>query len=265
MAWLVGEFGRDEKRRGLLQTTIDKRRLLLIAFEKAVPFETATAADIESFLDAREPIAPRTRYDWLSTLHAFYEWAVRAGIVDSDPTVDIPRPRLRPGLPRPISDEDLEMALACSTGHMKAWLALGAYAGLRCAEIAGLLRESVLEVHGMLRVLGKGQRERLVPIHPLVESALRACGLPRSGHIFLHNGQPFTPAKVSREISRFLTDLSIDATAHQLRHSFATRVYAACHDVMVTQALLGHSSPSTTAVYTKFSNVLAQEAVRALT
>jgi site-specific recombinase XerD len=69
---------------------------------------------------------------------------------------------------------------------------------------------------------------------------------------------------MSATIGRYLRDLGIDATAHQLRHWFATNVYAAGHDIRVTQELLGHSNPSTTSRYVAFSAVAAEAAVKSL-
>lgn len=256
MAW--------QRRRGLLPSSLEKQRTNLVAYttwlSPTSPLD-ATTADIERFLGARKHSA-RTRYQWLSLLGGYYDWLIVEGLVDVSPVACIPRPKVRPGLPRPISEADLEMALLSAGQPIRAWLVLGAYAGLRCAEIAGLEREQVLDSYGVLRILGKGQKERLVPIHPRVLVELRTVGMPRAGLIFRRStDEPFTAAQVSRHLSRFFRDLGIDATAHQLRHRFATQAYAASSDLRVVQELLGHSSPTTTAVYTGFSSAAAQDAV----
>jgi integrase/recombinase XerC len=224
----------------------------------------ATSDDVEGFIDARK-VGPRTRYQWLSNLHAFYEWAIRHGLTDDDPTATVMRPRLHGTLPRPIGDSDLAYSLSVAAPQMRAWLLCGALAGMRCAEIAGLKRPDVIEGQERLRILGKGRKERIVPLHPELLAALRCSGLPRTGPVFTRpHGGPWSPPAVSRSVSAFFTDLGIDATAHQLRHWFATQTYATSGDLLVVQNLLGHSSPTTTAVYTAWSRPAAEDAVGGL-
>jgi integrase/recombinase XerC len=207
----------------------------------------------------------KTRYDWVSTLHGFYQCQLRAGQVTVDPTSEIIRPKLPRYLPRPISDADLTMALESAGTMMGAWLTLGAYAGLRCAEISKLQRHDVIDGEGLLLVHGKGNRDRLVPIHPQVTAALRLAGMPKAGHLFRRpRGGPFPPAMVSREGALFFDGLGIDATMHQLRHWFGSKTYQACRDIRVVQELMGHSDPKTTAVYTAFSQEGATAAVMAI-
>lgn len=226
-----------------------------------------TPEDVQRFLDGRH-ISARTRYDWVSTLHAFYQWAIFAGLTDDDPTATVVRPKLRQALPRPIRDDDLHFALGQARPLVRAWLTLAAFAGLRCAEIAGLRREDTDERSGRLHIYGKGGRERIVPLHAAVMPAIRTSvgELPARGYLFRRpSGGPWPAANVSRQISTFLTDIGVDATAHQLRHWFGTRTYQASQDILVVQNLLGHSSPTTTAIYAAYSNVVAEEVVKGLT
>lgn len=220
---------------------------------------------VQRFLDARN-IGAKTRYGWLSTLHCFYRWAVDNGHVDCDPTVRIPRPRLRRSLPRPVSDQDLAMALSMADPMMRAWLTLAAFGGLRCAEIGRLRREDIIEDGAMLRVMGKGDKERLIPLHPDALHAIRAHGLPRRGHLWTRpQGGPYPPPLVSRTINLYLRDIGLDATAHQFRHWFGSRTYKGCKDIRVVQELMGHSSPSVTAVYAAFSEEESMRVVKGLT
>jgi integrase/recombinase XerC len=150
---------------------------------------------------------------------------------------------------------------------MRAMLLLAAFAGLRCQEIAGLERDDVIEAKDLLRVRhGKGQKERVLPLHPDVMAALRALPMPQTGPLFLRpSGAAHTPVTVSEAMRDYLRRIcGIDATAHQLRHWFATEVYASSKDIRVTQELLGHSNPATTARYVAFSRVDAAAAVGSL-
>jgi integrase/recombinase XerC len=176
---------------------------------------------------------------------------------------------MRRNLPRPIADEDLERAMAEAPPQMRAMLALGAYQGMRCQEIAGLSREDVLDTRDpavIVVVKGKGGYQRVLPLHPEALSALQCLPLPRSGALF-HKpmGGHHTPESVSVAMRQYFTGLGIEATGHQLRHWFGTGVYSHSKDIRLTQELLGHQSPSTTAIYVAWAAVDAAPAVESLT
>ena len=118
----------------------------------------------------------------------------------------------------------------------------------------------------LLRVRhGKGDKERIIPLHPDILEALRVLPMPKTGRIFTRPmGGHYQGSHMSHTIRAYLKDVGINATAHQLRHWFATNVYAAGHDIRVTQDLLGHSNPSTTGAYIAFSHVDAMAAVKSL-
>lgn len=251
----LSAYRREMHRRGLAAPTIKRRMAALHSVEDWVAprgILDATTEDIEAFLDARGDLHPRTRYDWISHLHCFYEWAAVRGLVGLDPTLAITRPKTPKLLPRPIPEPDLALALERADRLMAAWLTLAAYAGLRVSEIARLQRHDVLDAERLLRVHGKGGKDRMVPMADRVTRALDFFGMPRRGHLFTRpRGAPFPPAMVSREISLYLEGLGIDATAHMLRHRFATRAYRASRgDLRLVQEMLGHASPTTTAIYT---------------
>ena len=254
----------DQRRRGLTESTIYRRATMIRSFALWLDggLEAATENDVQRFLDGRR-IGARTRYTWISAIGCFYLWAVRHHGVAVNPTADIVRPKLRRTLPRPIGDDDLAVALAMAPNEVRLWLTLAAYAGLRCAEVAGLHRDDVLRDSGVLRVVGKGNKERLVPMHPFVVDGLDAWPRPRvNGPMFVRpQGGAWPPNQISRVASLYLHDVGIEATMHQLRHWFGTRTYQVSKDLRVVQELLGHSSPTTTAIYTAFSNEDAVAAV----
>lgn len=257
-------FGRDQERRGLLRTTVDVRRMDLRAFARRLDGDlfTATREDIESFLDTRS-IGVRARYTWISHLHCFYEWAVDQELTELDPTARIVRPKLRRGLPRPASSHELRHALNGATPIQRCWILLAAYEGLRCQEIGGLRRDDILEAEGLLRVVyGKGGNERLLPLHPEVYESLRALPMPRSGWIFRSpSGSKYNPQYISATFNRALRELGVEATAHQIRHLFATMLYAQTRDLRVVQEMMGHASPTTTSIYTAFDRRAAIEGI----
>jgi site-specific recombinase XerD len=260
------EWMRDMRRAGLAAGTIEKResatRRLLEHSGRARMLDV-DRADIEAWLDARPDICARTRYGEISHIAAFYRWAILEELTDHDPTVRITRPKVRNGLPRPIATEDLAHALdQAPTAELSAMLMLAAYGGLRCAEISGLTVDNVLDRHDppLMVVYGKGGRERVVPLHPAVHAALRRHGMPIRGRVF---DRP--PWRVSHLLRAHLVACGIDASAHQLRHWFATSTYELSGgDLRLVQELLGHSSPTTTAIYTSWSRAKAMHVVAQL-
>ena len=269
---VIRRWLRDQDRRGLRPLTITKRRTDMAAIcrwahpRSLFDFDRE---DVEEFLDSRR-LSPRTRYAWLSTLETFYDWAIDEDITKANPAARIRRPKMRRSIPRPISSDDLEHAMGQADPKLRALMALAAWEGLRCGEIANLQRQDILDTHEPPLLVvsdGKGGHQRILPLNPDVLVALRLHGLPaRNGFVFPSRSGRRAPAyEVSHAINRHLEGLGIEATAHMLRHWFGTSIYAATRDIRVTQELMGHQSPNTTAGYVAWSPVDAAAAVQGLT
>ena len=267
---MIDEYLQHLRRRGLAAGTLTKRRNRLHLFDGRVGLAKATPEAIEAFLDSRrgrdgQGLSDKSRYDWVSDLASFYRWAIDWGHIDADPTVRVARPRQHRRLPRPIPTADLVLALEMATPIMRTWLTLAAFAGLRVSEIAGLEVDGLLWEDAKLRVLGKGSKERLVPMHPEVARMLQSTSRPSRGRVFRRpRGGPYPAAQVSREISLFLSDLGIPATAHMLRHWFGTQLYRQCRDLRLVQEMMGHESIQTTAIYVDWVRDEAYAAVASL-
>lgn len=265
---LVARYNTDQRRRGHTPASVRRTADDLCSYLRSVgdPL-TAAAEDVEIWLEGRGQ-APRTRYNLISGVSAFYQWLIREGLVTADPTTNVPRPRLRRYLPRPITDADLAYALRVAPPLMKAWLSLMAYAGLRCQEVAGVDAGDLLwhlDPPKLVVTHAKGGNERMVPVASDAELALRSYGVPRHGPVFLNGkGRSFSPAAVSQRVNTYLADVGVDATAHQLRHWFGSNVYQQTLDLRATQELLGHASPTSTSVYTAFAPGAAGGVVRDL-
>jgi integrase/recombinase XerC len=254
----------DQERRGLSEGSIAKRHQYLRAFIGSLGDRSIFDVDnrtIEEFLD-RRGLCAVTRRAWLSHLHSFYVWAINEDLTEVDPTVRIVRPKLRRRLPRPADSSDLRRALSVANPIMRCWILLAAYQGLRCCEIAGVRRDDITQDPPILRVIGKGDKERSIPLHPVVFEALQSLPMPGGGFVFrrFHGGR-YQPEAVSREINSFLHSIGIGSTAHQFRHWFATELYKGTRDLRLVQEVLGHSSPVTTALYTGVDIEGASEAV----
>ncbi len=191
----------------------------------------------------------------LSRLRTFYQWTRRAGYLAVEPTADLIAPRDTIRLPHPISETDLQRALQGGR-HVRPMLLLAGWAGLRAREIAHLHADHLLlnitqprvEIHG-----GKSRRDASVPLAPAVVDALVDCDLPTTGWVFPKRAAPSehrTPSSISRSVNCWLTELGIDSSLHELRHRFATETYRLTLDLRLTQELMRHTSPATTARYT---------------
>jgi integrase/recombinase XerC len=204
-------------------------------------------------------VAPNSVINYVTGIRSFYRWAQITGLIPINPSVDIPIPSRRKGRPRPISDDLLRQAILNAPRRIRPWLFLAALAGLRCAEIAGLRREDILDSADdpVIIVMGKGGKERIIPLSPQLWHELLEYGLPKSGIIFpRYDGAKGAnkPKMLSRITNDYLRSVEITETLHQLRHRFGTKAYAVHKDLRVVQELMGHASPSTTAGYADYCN-----------
>ena len=251
---IMDAYESDMKFRALLPNTIAVRRRYLRKYSREVGFSTATEQSIIQWLG--RDISPKTRGMWISTLNSLYSFCLKGDSgkpvfpknedgTEYNPVRDISKPRQHARQPRPIPNDDLKLALAHANPQMKCWLLLASLAGLRCQEIAGVAREDIYEDTMRLRIVhGKGAKERWGVLHEDVLTALRELPMRPSGPLWDE-----TPASVSRKGNRYLHDLGIKPTMHTLRHFFGTMVYRSSKDLRLTQELMGHSSPQTTAGY----------------
>ena len=216
----------------------------------------------------------------LSALKAFLAFArERAGIANPAP----PRmrgPRVKKGLPRPVTpDEAVNLAAMVEEDANQPWigardravLLLLYGAGLRIAEALSLTGAAVPMGHA-LAVTGKGGKQRVVPILPIVRAAvddyLARCPWPmtRDGALFRGaKGGPLAQGMVQKAVARARVALGLPASAtpHALRHSFATHLLGAGADLRSLQELLGHASLGSTQIYTKVDAATLLDVYRA--
>ena len=248
-------FARHLRAAGRTPATIRLRRMHL---ERAFTAMGKPPADVllEDLIDymAAHDWKPETRKSVRSSLRNFYQWADSTGLVPDDPSRKLPSVKVPQGIPHPADDDALARGLAAASDDVRLMVALAAFAGLRRAEVAGLHSSDI--TGGSLRITGKGGRTRLVPMHPLIMEALQA---RPPGYVFPGKDHGhLSPDWVGRQISRVLGD---GATAHMLRHRFATRAYAGERDLLTVQRLLGHSSVATTQRYTEVPDDALRRAV----
>ena len=222
---------------------------------------TCTSQDIIDWLSANPAWKPATRRAARSALTTFYGWLRKMGHRLDDPAADTASVRVPMGAPKPCPEQVLAQAIDKADPRARLALLLGAYAGLRRAEIAGL-HASMIDLEARtLRITGKGGRTRVVPMsETLVEELTLA--VARGGYLFPNGrGGSLSPTSLGRLVSPLL---GTGYSTHALRHRFATRVYQGTHDLRATQELLGHSSIATTERYTAVSDEQRRAAVDVL-
>lgn len=230
-----------------------------------------TAEDLAAWQDSIVNYSPRYRQVWSVHVRQFYRWAHANDLIRVDPSRALLTVRIPRGVPHPISEDDLEEALFNAPPRIRPWLILAAYAGLRAAEIASLRCEDVRfrATPPVLVVTGKGNKTRIVPLSKRVADALVEAGVNtrRRGFAFeREDGQhgANTPGRVSKMANRYLHDLGIPDSLHSLRHRFGSQMYAVSRDIRMTQEVMGHNSPTTTAGYVAWSHSAATDAVEAI-
>jgi integrase len=248
---------------GLAPGSIKLKEHYVRSLDRCVPVLEATGDDIVAWMTARTWGA-ETRKSARNAVRGFYAWALAEQLVDADPCARIRPIHVPPGKPRPTPELVLEDALDQASDEERLMLLLMAYAGLRRNEVA-TLRWSDVTDRG-LRVVGKGGRTRLLPLHPRLEHALAAwrrkdAPTPGGGAISgPKSASGFewvfpSPARPGWHVSadyvyRHVVALTGGYGPHTLRHRFGTQVYRHSHDLRAVQELLGHSSPVTTQRYT---------------
>jgi len=212
-------------------------------------------------------LAPRSLARRLSAVKSFYRWLAEREGFDPSAVLAARSPRYTRKLPRPL-DEDAAIALIdrVEAQAPQDWVAARDVAvvtllygcGLRISEALGLTG-AALPMPPVLTILGKGGKERRVPVIPLARSAVAAYAdlcphpLTRAEPLFRGvRGGALNPRQISGVVARARVQLGLPATAtpHALRHSFATHLLAAGGDLRAIQDLLGHASLSTTQAYT---------------
>jgi integrase/recombinase XerD len=235
--------------------------------------------DINQFFVCRKQqgMSKRSVARILSSLKRFYGYLLREGLIQSDPCELIDAPRLAPALPESLSENDVESLLQApeivsALGFRdRAMLELLYATGLRVSELVELNFQQVNFRQGCLRVVGKGEKERLVPVGEeamdwleryLNQARPMILGARQSDYLFVTNrGSSMTRQAFWHIIKRYAKQAGIDKhlSPHTLRHAFATHLLNHGADLRVVQLLLGHSDLSTTQIYTHIAQQRLKE------
>lgn len=267
--------------KGVSDNTLDAYRRDLKAFALFVGNDAllaVTTAQIEAYMAdrARRKISARSVARNVSCLRSFYRYQLRCGVVTVDPVAAIESPKLGKPLPKTLSEADVEVLLAApDTSEAlglrdKAMLELLYGSGLRVTELVGLQMSMVNFSAGALKVVGKGSKERLLPMGQEAQYWLeKYCREARLGFFSGQAGDVVFPSSRGRQMARqtfwhrvkryaLTAGIQKSLSPHTLRHAFATHLLNHGADLRVLQLLLGHSDLSTTQIYTHVAKARLQ-------
>ncbi len=248
----------------------DLGKLAAFAAQRSLSLDAIRRADVLDFLSSlyRRKLDSRSVARYLVTLRNFFRFAVREGLIEEDPTENLQSPRIRSRLPSFLSLEEVEKLLQQPDPETplglrdKAMLELLYGTGLRVSELLHLKLEDVRFDMGYLRSLGKGSKERLVPVGRSALAAVQAYW--RSGRPKLLKQKSCPYLFVNQRGSRLSrvgfwkilaaygrkAGLRSGLSPHKLRHSFATHLLERGADLRSVQMMLGHADIATTQIYT---------------
>ena len=229
--------------------------------------EEVAAPDVQEYLSSRDNLTERSQARVLSSLRSFFDWLVLENVLKDNPCDKVDGPKIGRYLPGVLSEE--EVVRLIDSVDVSVWQGLRDKAilevlygcGLRVSEAVGLKVSCVFLKEGFVRVIGKGDKERLVPIGEMAVEAVEAyldvrpepADTESSDAMFLNRfGRPLSRVSMFTMIKRqaLAAGIAKEISPHTFRHTFATHLLENGADLRVVQEMLGHESISTTEIYT---------------
>jgi integrase/recombinase XerD len=261
---------------GLSANTIDSYRndlkgyIKFLEKRKVTAIEKVSAKEISSFVGwlSDRRMAPGSISRKLTSIRRFHRFLVAEERVDSDPTSALDSPKLWRKLPSVLTAEEMERLIDQPKGRDalalrdRAILEFLYATGVRISELIGIKRKNVMAEVELIRVIGKGQKERVVPIGKHALQAMQAYldqSRPQLANensedvLFLNRrGRPFSRMGLWKVLRKHVMGAGITkkVTPHTIRHSFATHLLEGGADLRAVQEMLGHADISTTQIYT---------------
>ena len=228
--------------------------------------EDAGPTDIEEYLFSRTQISERSQARAISALRSFFDWMVGEGYITDNPCDKVDSPKLGQYLPNVLSEEEVDSIIASVDTSSwqgkrdKAILEVLYGCGLRVSEAAGLKISSLFLDEGFIRIIGKGNKERLTPIGEVAADAIvayleeRPAPASKSDDLLFINrfGKAISRVSLFKIVKKHALAAGItkEVSPHTFRHSFATHLIEHGADLRVVQEMLGHENIATTEIYT---------------
>ena len=241
--------------------------------------ENADSEDIEQYIGSRKDLTARSQARVISSLRSFYDWLVQEGVITDNPCDNVDAPKIGRNIPDVLSEEEVSRLM--DVVDTSTWFGLRDRAilevmygcGLRVSEAVNLKISGLFLDEGFIRIIGKGNKERLIPIGDMAIKALliyleaRILPADRASEdiVFLNRyGRPLSRIsmfKIIRSLAQ-LAGIRRDISPHIFRHSFATHLIEHGADLRVVQEMLGHEDISTTEIYTHVDSSRWQAEIR---
>ena len=235
--------------------------------ERMKPVSQITAEDIKEYIATSPKVSERSQARMLSALRSFFGWLVLEGSIKHNPCDRVDMPKIGRYLPDVLSEEEVFRII--DSVILTSWQGLRDRAilevlygcGIRVSEAVGLKVSCLYFKEGFVRVIGKGNKERLVPLNDVAADALKAYLEVRPAPyasdfddvVFLNRfGKPLSRQSMFKmiKIQALLADIRKEISPHTFRHSFATHLVENGADLRMVQEMLGHESVTTTEIYT---------------
>lgn len=256
--------------KGLSQNTalsykIDLKIFLRYLHENNIEQEKAQHRQITDFLwQLKERgLSPNSIYRMIESIRQYYKFLVLEDVIKVNPAENLTAPKIPMNLPDTLTSEEVERLLTYVNGsdilslRNRAMLEILYATGLRVSELINLKFDNVNIEEKFVTIIGKGKKERLIPFTDIAQSYLklylRNRKKSKSNFIFLTRlGKPISRVEFWRQLKNIAISAGITKkiSPHTLRHSFATHILSAGADIRFVQEMLGHSSISTTQIYT---------------
>ena len=241
--------------------------------------ENADAEDLEKYISSRKNLTARSQARLISSLRSFYDWLVQEGVITDNPCDNVDAPKIGRHIPDVLSEEEVSRLL--DIVDTSTWFGLRDRAilevmygcGLRVSEAVNLKISGLFLDEGFIRIIGKGNKERLIPIGDMAIEALltymeaRILPADRASEdiVFLNRyGRPLSRVSMFKTIRSLaqLAGIQREISPHIFRHSFATHLIEHGADLRVVQEMLGHEDISTTEIYTHVDSSRWQAEIR---
>ena len=255
--------------RAMSQNTVASYWSDVEKFLKAVDLrpEFISIDDIAGYLSSRDGLSKRSQARVLSSLKSFFGWLVVEGVMMDNPCDRVDAPKLGRYLPEVLSVKEVEDII--DVADLSSWIGCRDRAlvevlygcGLRVSEAVGLRVSMIYFEEGFVRIVGKGNKERLVPLGDMAAEAIRAyvdvrplpADAASSDMLFLNRyGRPLSRITAFKTVKNMalMAGVRKEISPHTFRHSFATHLIENGADLRIVQEMLGHESVTTTEIYT---------------
>lgn len=248
--------------------------------ELEIPPTSVKQQDLEQYLQLQGHISTRSLARIISSLKAFYSYLLLEDILEHNPAELLDAPKLERKLPVFLSREEIDKIIAAidlskNEGHRnKAMLETLYGCGLRVSELTGLRLSDLFFEQGVIRVMGKGSKERLVPINDLAQKEINIYKKEIRNHLSIQKGEEdivflnrrgkrLTRAMIFEIVKQLSLKAGIDkkVSPHTFRHSFATHLVEGGADLRAVQTMLGHESITTTEIYAHLDQQYLRETI----